>query len=228
MVRVRDLDASDWRCDCPVEVPPVPPQSSETRICTGPCLGEFDPLVLSFHGDAVGFAGKRVVFDFNGDGSHPLSDWLSPSSEPLYDDPALGILALDLNGNGTIDDGRELFGSATVVGADGRRAATGFEALAQYDANHDGKVDAQDPIFGKLLVWTDSNVDGVSQPGELRSAAAAGVAALYLASKQLSHAEDGRSYVAATAPFDYQQHLCHAVKRDVSDVWLVGSSPAVH
>jgi hypothetical protein len=60
-------------------------------------------------------------------------------------------LVLDRNGDGaiTID---ELFGDATPL-ADGTPAKNGFAALAQYDANHDGVIDAGDPIFAQLALW---------------------------------------------------------------------------
>lgn len=43
-----------------------------------------------------------------------------------------GLLAIDLNGDGIINDGSELFGSSTAM-PDGSIARLGFEALAQYD-----------------------------------------------------------------------------------------------
>ena len=74
----------------------------------------------------------------------------------------------DLNGNGIIDNGSELFGDNTTL-ADGSKAAHGFVALAQLDSNSDGKVDALDSAFNELKVWVDANSDGVSQASELHT-----------------------------------------------------------
>ena len=60
-------------------------------------------------------------------------------------------LALDRNGNGLIDDGRELFGSMTEL-PDGRRAPNGFAALAALDDDGDGRITARDAAFARLLV----------------------------------------------------------------------------
>lgn len=73
-----------------------------------------------------------------------------------------GYLALDRNGNGVIDDGRELFGTANGFG-------NGFEDLAAVADTlrpAGGYLDASHPLWDKLLVWTDDG-DGFSQPNEL-------------------------------------------------------------
>ena len=57
--------------------------------------------------------------------------------------PDDGFLVRDINGNGTIDTGRELFGDNTLL-SDGTIAANGFEALADLDSNADGVVDVND------------------------------------------------------------------------------------
>ena len=68
---------------------------------------------------------------------------------------------LDRNGNGSIDNGTELFGDATpLLDADGNvigKAADGFEALAAQDTNGDGTVNSQDANFTNLRVWQDLN-----------------------------------------------------------------------
>src|SRR5262249_41926005 len=46
-------------------------------------------------------------------------------------------------------------------------APNGFAALAQYDENGDAVIDGNDPIWPALVLWTDLNHDGVSQPSEL-------------------------------------------------------------
>ncbi len=98
------------------------------------------------------------------------TDW------PTADTP---WLARDLDGNGRIDGGRELFGSMTRLG--GRTARHGFEALAALDANGDGVVDVQDPAFAELVLWADSDGDRISRPGELLPLSAAGIDAIPLA-----------------------------------------------
>ncbi len=79
-------------------------------------------------------------------------------------------LAIDRDGDGRIDGGAELFGSATRL-ASGRLAVNGFEALADADDNHDGRIDARDAIWTRLTIWTDANADRTSQADELAPAA---------------------------------------------------------
>jgi len=78
----------------------------------------------------------------------------------------MAFLALDRNHNGQIDDGSELFGDHTPLPG-GATAANGFKALVPYDANSDGIIDARDPIWSALLLWTDLSHDGISQASEL-------------------------------------------------------------
>jgi len=85
-----------------------------------------------------------------------------------------GWLALDRNHNGVIDDGSELFGSATPqpVPPEGK-LPNGFNALSIYDepsngGNNNGFIDPGDSIYDQLLVWDDDNHDGISQPSELK------------------------------------------------------------
>ena len=86
---------------------------------------------------------------------------------------------LDRNGNGTIDDGTELFGDSTpIFDAEGNvtgKAADGFDALAQQDTNHDGIVNSQDANFDKLRVWQDLNQNAISDAGELKTLAELGI-----------------------------------------------------
>jgi hypothetical protein len=141
--------------------PPSPPaQSSST------------PLVLSFDGKPVTFAmNAGEAFALTTDGQCHGSDW--PTAATPW-------LAFDRNGNGAIDDGSELFGSAVRL-ANGALAKNGFEALRELDANRDNVFDAADPAFGKVVVWTDRNGDRRSTPTELMSLAEAGVRSISLA-----------------------------------------------
>ena len=105
-----------------------------------------DPLVLNFGGSAAQLQSTRFSFDLAGNGRNVDMPMLSGNS---------GYLALDLNGNGKIDSGKELFGPAS---------GNGFADLARYDSDGSGWIDEGDPVFAKLRVWTPGG-----QPGEALS-----------------------------------------------------------
>jgi hypothetical protein len=118
-----------------------------------------------------------VQFDLDSDGHPETISWTEGSF-------AGGFLALDRNENGTIDDGKELFGAKTYQ-LPAQDEPNGFLALAVYDApetggNRDGWISASDEIFSELLLWIDANHDGVSQTSELQGLAAHGVQAIEL------------------------------------------------
>lgn len=107
-----------------------------------------DPVVLDLDGDGIKTTSVNsdvaVIFDHNGDGFAELTGWAD-----LHD----GVLGMDRNGNGIIDDGKELFGDQTILKS-GQRATSGFEALAELDSNRDGKIDANDEAYSQLRVLT--------------------------------------------------------------------------
>lgn len=128
------------------------------------------PLVLSFDGGPVEMLASSVAFDISGVGLCLDTDW------PAATNP---WLAIDLDHNGYIDGGHELFGSGTITAA-GHHAKNGFVALAELDQNGDGKVDPADPRFDEILVWRDEDSDKQSLPWELRTLAEEGVASIEL------------------------------------------------
>jgi len=120
-----------------------------------------DPLVVNFGGTAVQLAqhaGQSFSFDLNGDGTAELLPLFASGS---------GYLALDLNGNGKIDSGKELFGP---------QSGNGFADLAKLDADQNGWIDANDAAFNKLLVWTPA----AEGSGDLRKLGDLGIGALGL------------------------------------------------
>jgi len=142
----------------------------------------------------VGQNGTPIVIDTTGQGFHltSITEGVTfqffPDKPPMlmsWTDPKYsnGWLALDRNGDGKIDNGTELFGNLTPQ----PQSATpnGYAALAVYDdpangGNGNGMIDPGDEIFDKLVVWIDSNHDGVSQPSELHSLRDVGVFAISL------------------------------------------------
>ncbi|WP_024749033.1 calcium-binding protein [Xylella fastidiosa] len=133
---------------------------------------ERDPLVLDLDGDGIETlaAGKNILFDHDGDGITHASGWVKSDD---------GLLVLDRNGNGRIDNGSELFGADTVL-SNGHTAASGFDALRDLDSNGDGLFSAADARFTDVRVWRDLNQDGQSQANELFTLSTLGIASITL------------------------------------------------
>jgi hypothetical protein len=137
--------------------------------CLGSCDGgSCSPVVVDVLGDgfALTDAAGGVDFDLDGDGGTERHSWSSLGSDEAWP-------ALDRNGNGWIDSGRELFGNVTSQEppADGEEM-NGFNALALYDGpgyggNLDDAIDRDDAVFTRLRLWQDRNHDGVSESCEL-------------------------------------------------------------
>ncbi|MFO0107423.1 MAG: calcium-binding protein [Burkholderiales bacterium] len=120
-----------------------------------------DPLVLDLDGDGIETVGTDggsvILFDHDADGVKTGTGWVKSDD---------ALLVLDLNGNGTIDSGRELFGVDTLK-RNGQLATDGFDAIRDLDANNDRKINAADSVFANLRIWRDLNQDGISQANEL-------------------------------------------------------------
>lgn len=117
-----------------------------------------DPLVINFDGTAAQLTDQKFDFDIDADGQADRISFVGASS---------GFLALDKNGNGSIDDGTELFGAQT---------GDGFAELALYDEDGNGWIDENDSVFAQLRIWSKDS-DGTDQ---LSTLAARNVGALYL------------------------------------------------
>ena len=103
-----------------------------------------DPLVINFDGLGASLSQTRFAFDLDNDGTTEQIASLRPGS---------GYLALDRNGDGSINNGSELFGPSS-----GR----GFAELAAYDEDGNNFIDEGDSIYQQLRIWT-TNEDGSTQ-----------------------------------------------------------------
>lgn len=179
---------NNWREELrPPQNPNDPNRPGPTDPNTYRIVWIGDPLALDLDGDGVETVATNagVLFDHNADGIKTNTGWIKADD---------GLLVRDMNGNGTIDTGRELFGDSTRL-ANGQTAAQGFAALADMDANTDGKIDASDATFGELKIWRDLNQDGTSQGSELFTLAELGIQSLGTTGARVSVPVPGGSQI---------------------------------
>ncbi len=129
-----------------------------------------DPLAVNFSGSAAELTRTKFSFDIDADGRNEQIAFLKPGS---------GFLALDRNGDGKINDGRELFGALT---------GDGFSELADFDTDHNSFIDENDSIYDRLRIWQkdDDGRDRLLALGQM------GIGAIFLGS--------------IVSPFDIKDH----------------------
>jgi len=94
-----------------------------------------DPLVINLKPGVTEVSDQEFYFDLDSDGKEDKIKSLAPGN---------GFLALDINSDGKVNDGSELFGT---------KSGNGFEELSRFDSDGDGWIDEDDDIFDKLRVW---------------------------------------------------------------------------
>lgn len=124
----------------------------------GDAVKMVDPLVVHFNTLNPNLTEQKYEFDLDADGNLDTISFVGPGS---------GFLALDLNNDGIINDGTELFGPQT---------GNGFSELAKYDEDGNGWIDENDSIYQKLVIWTKDK-DGNNQ---LFALGEKGIGAIYL------------------------------------------------
>jgi hypothetical protein len=153
------------------------------------------PIVLDLDGDGTESVAisAGAYFDHNADGFAEATGWVGPDD---------GLLVWDRNEDGEINSGRELFGNQTLL-QNNQLAADGFAALAEWDANSDGKIDASDAVWADLKIWVDANGDGVSASDELFSFTDLGIASISLSHTAGSGVDAQGNNLALTGTFTW-------------------------
>lgn len=154
---------------------PLPPRDKDCKAgdnCT--------PIIVQLDGRTLKLTAPEVFFDLAGWGTRTVYSWTEADS-------LSGFLVYSRNGNGEVNDGRDLFGNSTPLSwtYQGSSAPNGFSALAFFDlpesgGNSDGWIDKYDQISYDLRLWFDRNHDGISQPEELMPLHECGVEAIEL------------------------------------------------
>jgi Ca2+-binding RTX toxin-like protein/PAS domain-containing protein len=167
------------------------------------------PLVLDLDGNGVitrGIAEGIIQFDHDGNGFAERTGWVGAGD---------ALLVWDLNGDGRITTGNELFGNHTRL-SDGSLAGHGFEALRGLDGNRDGRIDRRDAVWSQLRLWLDANANAETDPGELFSLDQRGVESLslsYVDSSWIDPQGNHHRQLGTYRTSDGRELACH-------DVWF--------
>lgn len=163
------------------------------------------PLVLDIDDsgtiDLISLANSSTYWDLDQDGFRELSGWVDSSD---------GLLAIDLNSDGVINDNGELFGTSDT---------DGFTILSQYDSNDDGEINAEDAIWGDLVVWVDGNANGYSEADEMQSMSHYDIVSISLDASEVSQTNEGNR-ISHTGTFVVDDAVNPADTRIVHDVWF--------
>ncbi len=130
-----------------------------------------DPLVINLNGNIAEVSDQKFYFDLDADGEEEAISRLCEDS---------GYLALDLNHDGEINDGSELFGT---------KSGDGFKDLSAYDEDGNGWIDENDDVWNKLKIWVQDEHGN----SKLYSLADQGVGAICLQNVSTEFGQRGSS-----------------------------------
>ena len=148
-----------------------------------------DPMFLDLNKDGVlGTTSvlDGIYFDHEGDGFAESSAWVDKED---------GVLVIDKNNDGKIDNGNEVFGD-NYVKLNGRKAKNGFEALADLDSNGDGKITSADGEFDKIKVLKGN--------GELVSLDELGIVSINLNKTEVNKEDGNKNVLVYEGTFVYE------------------------
>lgn len=171
-----------------------------------------DPLIIDLGETGIELRSLEhgVNFDLDNNGFAEKTAWIGTED---------GFLALDRNGNGSIDNGGELFGDQVIL-KDGSKSESGFEALAELDDNSDGIIDNNDIAFADLRVWIDANHNGKSESNELKTLNETGIVSISLEHSEVSFVdEETGTRIAESASVTINKNGTVSMV-DISEFWF--------
>jgi GH24 family phage-related lysozyme (muramidase) len=149
---------------------------------------------------------NSVFFDHNNDNFSELTAWVDKND---------ALLVRDLNNDNKITSGSELFGNNTKLNS-GLNASNGFEALKELDSNNDNQIDANDLNFDQLKIWQDSNQDGKTNEGELKTLSEAGIKSINLNYINSNYTDSNNNIHKQTSTYTTDD----GEVKEATDVWF--------
>ena len=197
-------------------------QVSALSVSAKQAYDTYTPIVLDLNGDGISTLAMAngVQFDLLATGKPVQTGWVAPTD---------GLLVRDLNADGTINNGTELFGNATVLD-DGSKATDGYQALAQLDGNYDGMITSDDAVFDQLGVWVDADSDGISDTGEVQKLSSLGITGISVNADVTATLDNGNT-IGLTSYYqtaDGAQHLAGDVWFAAQDVTTTAGAAALN
>ena len=182
------------------------------------------PIVLDLEGNGIQLTRRAnaggVLLDVDDDGFAEQTDWIGAKE---------GILVADLDGDGQIRGGHEMFNDSQVD-----MSQRGLEVLREYDANGDGTITAADAALNHLKIWQDVNHDGIAQSHELSTLAQNSITELNYSTGQFTQSNAQGSVqktlvlaelVASSAGVVSLQHHKHYEFNSTSRIFYAGYLP---
>lgn len=131
------------------------------------------PVVIDMDGDGIELTTlnqSTSTFDFDNDGYREPTAWTTGDD---------ALLVFDIDNDDQVTQAKEIAFAQWTEAED-----TDLEALAsEFDSNHDGVLDKQDSGWNSFKIWQDSDRDGITDAGEMKTLEEAGIRSVGLKSR---------------------------------------------